>query len=492
MSLLLYRSIILTMTSFMVTICVSCSPIGDSRSDLAGPPKIGDGSGGEGGKKRGTSDTGGGTGIDGKVFEGYQVSPYGLKASLEILVPLFGKFQPVPKDGEELEGVTIPFLSGKVWYIAPLELDNVDKDSLGLSFIGSETDQLARQSLNEVWIDKTKFDAMSLDEQAELILHELVMSEYLTRFKTWEEICQEFAFFGFRSVDVDENGEESQSLISCRSYSQNRFYQKVFGRAEAPRPLNEKDNEAIRKVTSWLLAQKDRPDSGGLQALTNLLLDSGFDDRKWSFMSSSVQEPLSLEASKVEASLKKVVADIFQFEKCYSVFDEAWRPCDFELNFVSSEMGASKFEMVLQDAGAKIQTQFMFVSGNEKMEFSPVSSNLYSGLFFDLRMEVKVGDQFFTVLTFFKENDFSTGGADVDVEYFALIPGRVYHVEESGFGTKTCLTSKIEDPVSRQTAPMLIARKNGEEVVSRGVLMQLHIMPAFLPCSLTAGTEGEQ
>lgn len=205
---------------------------------------------------QGTSDSGGGTGLDGKVFESYAVDPRNLAAYKEVLEPLLKGLD--SSDGTE----TLPFevtFKLQTWFIAPVVLDDVKKETLGVSFMKNATQQIARQKLGEVWISKKLYDAMSAKDQAELILHELVMSVYFMRFRSLADVCVAHA----------PPGTSRQACETHRAY---------FDRtrpAEKLRTLNEKDNENIRYVTHWLLETR----GASVRDLRAVMASHGFDPR---------------------------------------------------------------------------------------------------------------------------------------------------------------------------------------------------------------------
>ena len=180
-----------TLAMIGVNLLVSCAQKGNGPSSTGanGSPIVTPqgGSPGPGTKANGTSDSGGGTGMNGKVFESYIVDPTQLpayKQHLEVLLANIKSEKPdEPADYDKIFKI-------KTWYVAPIELDKISKDVLGVSFIKSDTQQIARQTSKEVWIDKRAYDAMNSQDQAKLLLHELVMNIYFFKFMTMTEMCR--------------------------------------------------------------------------------------------------------------------------------------------------------------------------------------------------------------------------------------------------------------------------------------------------------------
>ncbi len=212
----------------------------------------------------GTTDSGGGNGVMEKVYESYAINPYGLPAYSQHLQKLFDSLEKaIPGAGFKA------WLVAKTWYIAPLELKKIDKSILGLSFIDSETEQLAIQKPNSIWIKKDVFDRMTTGAQADLILHEYVMIMYLMKFKPYSTICKMI------------NSKDCQVLGTI---------DKLWP-AEAARALNEKDYENIRAVTSWL---KDRRENSELKAedVRAVLMAKEFDLRFLNPLDAKKEKPV--------------------------------------------------------------------------------------------------------------------------------------------------------------------------------------------------------
>ena len=213
----------------------SCAPNGDSGSPTAPlgqtPPTT----------ANGTSDSGGGTGIDGKVFESYIVDPTQLPAYKQYLDSLLKNIKSETSDGSRYDAI----FKIKTWYIAPVELDKISKDVLGISFLKSDTQQIARQTTKEVWIDKSIFEKMNPKEQSELLLHELVMNMYFFKFMTISEVCK---------MSIMTAGEKNSEGCLRNGV--------ILDKAIPPEkthPLTDQDNENIRFVTGWLLQNTTKP-----------------------------------------------------------------------------------------------------------------------------------------------------------------------------------------------------------------------------------------
>lgn len=183
----------------------------------------------------GTGDVGGGNGLDNKVLESYRVNIFETEAYKKILKPKMDlRISSDKAEDKQEEGKEDAF---KTWYIAPLKLKRIDNKILGLSFTEDRTQQLAVQTKNEVWINKDTWEKMTLEQQADLLAHEIMMILYMSKFEDEESLCK-----------------KSSSPEICAAW---------FGSAssehntEKPRPLNEEDYQNIRSATVWMMSLKD-------------------------------------------------------------------------------------------------------------------------------------------------------------------------------------------------------------------------------------------
>lgn len=241
-----------TLTIISVNLLISCAPKGSSGNSAtpANPTTPGQQVGQvvpqSPSTTNGTSDSGGGTGLDGKVFESYIVDPTELPAYKQHLEPLLKNINSEQEKSSQYHQI----FKIKTWYIAPVDLDKVSKDALGVSFMKSDTQQIARQSMKEIWIDKRIYDQMSSNDQSDLLLHELVMNLYFFKFLKISEICK---------IWITVNGETGNE--GC---VENGTQLDKIMPPEEKRSLTDQDNENIRYVTGWLkqnaqqtIAEKD-------------------------------------------------------------------------------------------------------------------------------------------------------------------------------------------------------------------------------------------
>lgn len=239
-----------------VTFLAACQPLGQRRSPIA-QPATPPGQPEAPGKSQGTTDGGGGNGVDGKVFEAYIVKPQELRGYRQYIKPILDKWKNSKSSLTSMEFTTL-----KVWYLLPLQMKPIDKETLGVSFAADQTEQLAFQTRHEVWIDSTKTAKMNDFEFAKLIIHEMVMGMYLMKFEKYSDVIKSFEKAGGK-IEWPRDAitvEQSDLLLP----------------AEPKRPLNPEDYAAIRRITE-VFSQNGMNIDG--DEFSRLLLVNGFDKR---------------------------------------------------------------------------------------------------------------------------------------------------------------------------------------------------------------------
>jgi hypothetical protein len=235
---------------------------------------------------QGTSDSGGGTGFDGKVFLSYVVDPTTLpsyKQKLSILLKNIGALDSKPENQGPQSSLE-SFFKLKTWYFAPVDFTKLDKSTLGISFIKSKTQQIGRQTLKAVWIDSRIFDNMGGDTidqklqfQADTLLHEFVEGLYLIKFTKFSEICKSNLFF-----QTSASNSSSTKGTNDNRDEQNCDPSKFklideFMAPETARPLTEIDYENIDYAETWIKQNALRPMH--YSSFKNMLKNHNFDKR---------------------------------------------------------------------------------------------------------------------------------------------------------------------------------------------------------------------
>lgn len=187
----------------------------------------------------GTTDSGGGNGIENKVYEKYIIDPTQLPAFekhlKEKFVSLDEKSKNNDPDNDEESLSILNYFKMKTWYLAPVKLKSLSKTAIGISFSQDETQQLAIQNEAEIWIDKNAFDKMNSEEQSLLILHEFTMTLYLLKYYSMSNLCKKLNFSSKKEQD-------------CSTY---KSFDDLLPAVD-PSPLESQDYQRIRKMTNWL------------------------------------------------------------------------------------------------------------------------------------------------------------------------------------------------------------------------------------------------
>jgi hypothetical protein len=191
----------------------------------------------------GTDQVGGGNGLDGTPLDAFIQDIQKNSGYKNKIVPLIQKLS-----------ITFPRLAADMyhlsqqrdWYFVPGKLEAISQNILGTY---APTDQIALQDTNKVWIDKNQFNVMNEDNQAILLLHELIMGVRLMQHKHRQDQCIAKAAI----LLFSENGTEkySKEKTFCRN-----TYPMIEGTVNEkfdPKAIN---YDKIRRVVS-LLAQEE-------------------------------------------------------------------------------------------------------------------------------------------------------------------------------------------------------------------------------------------
>lgn len=203
---------------------------------------------------QGPSDSGGGDTCNGKLIESYKVDVTTLPEFKLYLKPIFEKLV-LGDFKKELNKSSSPFefsTKMKNWYFIDCKLKEIPNEKKGLYL---ESYQTAIHTSREIFIDLTSYNLMSEEEKSKLILHEIVMAYYLTKYLSIEQICK---------ISNICNSE----YLKISSW-------KMF-RPEVYKSLNEEDHQKIRHVMSWLWSNKNNLNK---ENFITLLKNNDFDKR---------------------------------------------------------------------------------------------------------------------------------------------------------------------------------------------------------------------
>lgn len=364
----------------------------------------------------GTSDSGGANGVNKKAFESFIRSPLDLPAFRLHLVPIFenlGKGEP----GERLTFESFAFL--KPWYFAPVDLEQIENEALGVTFIKKKTDQIALQTGTEVWFDSRKIDPNSKTKAAaDIILHEIVMTMYLLKFVPSSEFCKTIAVYGGESCGPDV--QQLDRLLP----------------PEKPRKLIKTDYENIRFVTNWLKTAAST--SISKEQVLTVLRGRGFDQRFFNpkIYETSVQpKALKVSYSQLITLLNGIhLVDHFP-NSCLALEESKRATCSVTFEASSIVWGplkspGIKFRIQLADQ-PEIVIQHLV---GEEAVLTPIAQTdgqaIYRLGIGDFKAKVQVGDRVHTGWLTFK-GKVNGSHHDLELDSIAIKPGIVVSADKS-------------------------------------------------------------
>lgn len=271
-----------------------------------------DGSTRGGGSMVGPSDGGGGDTCNGKMIESYRVDITTLEEYKTYIQPILKKLTVSDENGE-----SSPFdLSAKLknWYLIDCKLQDLPKKRKGLYL---ETYQTAIHTSREIFIDSKSYNKMSAEEKSKLLLHEMIMGFYLTKFLTVQEVCQ----------------SSNRCLGDMAKYT----HWNIF-KPEPYHPLNEDDHQRIRNVTAWILENKETVTP---EKFVDLIKKNNFDKRF-----ASVPRKSSDPSAFVEVDVQQLIRMLkkYQWSKTLPSF------CQFDpQSYVSMSTCASEIQVSYED-----------------------------------------------------------------------------------------------------------------------------------------------
>jgi len=132
-------------------------------------------------------DRGGGNAHEGRSIESYIQDPKNLKAYTDYIQPLRSRLSTGGLD-PLFENV----LNRKTWYFIPEGLPSLNGNEIGVPVTSS---QVALQNFSSVWVDQKEFLKLSTEDQANILLHEVLMGIKLLRFQSLKEQCEAILFY---------------------------------------------------------------------------------------------------------------------------------------------------------------------------------------------------------------------------------------------------------------------------------------------------------
>lgn len=346
----LLNTYIMAVVALAMTFTVACTRPGQSHNSFPNGVRVSDRgqatgpvTGGQAPQSQadGTTDGAGGNGTNGKIYEAYIVDPQSLPAYKEVLED---KIKSMDKLWAEAEAAAYPSQKNsenifsvmwkmKKWYIAPVSLKTLNKQTIGVEFTNEKTEQLALQTESEIWIDSRLFEKMSKEEQAKLLAHEFNMSLYLFKFQSLVDLC-----VSARSVSSDPDAYECSSFGDATDLLA----------PEAKRPLEKTDYANIRTFTATLMSKK----FVSQKDLAQTLQSHGFDKRIFYpiVANNGSRDNVEFKAEELNAALKKAIYSQRLNGKCQGVQSGTIRNCAVEVKSTPTADGNEDLEVILKDA----------------------------------------------------------------------------------------------------------------------------------------------
>jgi hypothetical protein len=188
---------------------------------------------------------GGGNGFAGESLEHWRVDlnllPSYKVLKVKVIDSLALRF---PK----LAGDIFHLIERRRWYLIPTELRNLPASKIGVYF---NTEQMALQGLDEIWINDLLFSKMDLEGQAILLLHEFLMGVRLLEFVSLFDLC--LADISFLKI-LPENAERySEERHQC--FKRYRDISELDGSIGLGKNIKLEDHDyfSIRSFTSLLM-----------------------------------------------------------------------------------------------------------------------------------------------------------------------------------------------------------------------------------------------
>jgi hypothetical protein len=185
-------------------------------------------------------DSGGGNGFKGKPLESYKISLSDLPGYNQVIERI-RKLEPA---FPMLAGELYHIAKERSWYVIPGSLDVLPSERIGIAF---QSEQMALQNLNEIWMDGLLLQKMEVKDEAGLILHEMVMGLFIYHFQDGLDLCLASISMDDLKLQLDQqtavtDADKAMVEKENEDYKKNRelCYTKHggIGGALVPSPLN--------------------------------------------------------------------------------------------------------------------------------------------------------------------------------------------------------------------------------------------------------------
>ncbi len=298
----------------------------------------------------GTGDSGGGNLYKGKPLESYIKNPQDLDSFKTFVQPMLDTV-----DHSEVGYIFRGMFLSKVWYFVPGPLNALPSNKIGSSI---PTDQVALQDFDSIWIDSNLFDKMMPEDQAKLLVHELLMGAKLLRFDSYKHAC---LITNTRFPEKETCAEASNTPLG------------------SPSDLTPNDYTIIRKTVAEIFSKNGSMNADDWE---ELLGEQGFDsppaivfENKYNVKTMSLDEI----AASVKNSLQDGYKPKFGFDYEHlilqnpnldkqpptsDIFWQSHELCDFDF----SENGDQYSFRLKMGNGTITSTQKLWVTSNIKLQ----------------------------------------------------------------------------------------------------------------------------
>jgi hypothetical protein len=250
----------------IVNLLVKCGPKASSTASTSlSSPSSGNGAGSPF-TANGTSDQGGGGNlIKGKPIDFYAVDITSLPEYTHFVEPIDRGIERALNSGSLLheenghESYLKAVAKSKTWYLLPIQLDELPASRIGTLFASI---QGARQTEKEVFISAPEYDNMTDENKGKLLVHELRMGLFRTKFGEMSFYC---------SVNTDQVAQNS-CLSSVKEHKDSAYFKPKI----QTEFLLQDQYQSIRDTANWLWIHfKDMSAADFIDQL----YQHGFDDR---------------------------------------------------------------------------------------------------------------------------------------------------------------------------------------------------------------------
>ncbi len=309
---------------------------------------------------------GGGNKICGRPIDAFRIKINDTPEFKKYINPIFQYFASTSSSGCEdcqshafAVGAHINYtIFNKGWYLVPCPIEKISKEKIGSVF---DTEQVALQTFDDIWIDENKFNSMNEEDRALMIFHEIIMSIKILKSDSALNQCIAFA--------------PSESY--CTGLY-NRPRKKVID-------LNTSDYKDVRIVTNELfknyksydeIIRSSTPENTQKPKSVYSLLRSYNFSNEYNIWSRSSSEKPSVTIKELihklrTSQLTSSVPKFSNFKEINKTTYEATSNCEFEFNHdLANDNLLFKFKTYsLENKNIEIQIQKLLkVNTNEKIE----------------------------------------------------------------------------------------------------------------------------